>query len=363
MTISAFYGLLGLGTTWREHLVLPGGQDPVGSDILPAHARAVKADLVITLMDIWTLDAARLREMRAECAVAHWVPVDCAPLGVKDAESLATSGATPIAMSQFGKRMLDEAGIPDARYVPHGIDTQMFAPPQDREAVRRSFGLDGKWVIGICAANKDGWRKGFPEQFAAFAQFRRKHPEAVLLVHSLVSAPGALDLSALAARLGISDAVRFSDQYSILAGLIGPAQLVMWYGICDVVSNCSYGEGFGLPVLEAQSCGTPAVVTNCSSMTELCGSGWKVGGEQWWNPVHQSWWVKPSIPGIVRAYERAYAATRATGPGGLPPCRVKAREFAMRYDADRLLGEYWDPVLRELAGTVPAAQEPAAVAP
>ena len=35
-----------------------------------------------------------------------------------------------------------------------------------------------------------------------------------------------------------------------------------WYRSLDVLSACSYGEGFGLPILEAQACGSPAIVTD-----------------------------------------------------------------------------------------------------
>lgn len=353
--LSAFAGLQGSETAWSGHRVLPGGQAILGDDILPFHARAVKADLVITLMDTWAADPERFRDMRQDCAVAPWVPVDCEPLSVKDAAFLAVSGVRPIAMSRFGQRMLEAAGFP-AFYVPHSVDTSVFRPPADREACRRKLGLADRWVVAVNASNADGFRKNFPGQFEAFARFRRAHPEALLLVHSLVSAPQGLNLIAMAERIGITDAVRFSDQYAKLAGLIGPADLAEWYGACDLVSNCALGEGFGLAVLEAQSCGTPVAVTDCSAMTELCGSGWKVSGEPWWNETFGSWWTAPPIDGIVRAWEKAYAATHEVSPDGIPPCRAKARRFALRYDADRVMQKYWEPALRELASEVSAGE-------
>ena len=129
--ISAFWGLTGASTEWNGHLVLPGGQDPYGSDIIVSHARYVKADLVITLMDVWPLDAGQIRSLRVDhgIPVAHWMPVDCDPLGAMDERHLKTTGAIPIAMSRFGQRMLAEAGL-DALFVPHGIDTKVFTPGQ-----------------------------------------------------------------------------------------------------------------------------------------------------------------------------------------------------------------------------------------
>ena len=111
--ISAFWGLTGASTEWNGHLVLPGGQDPYGSDIIVSHARYVKADLVITLMDVWPLDAGQIRSLRVDhgIPVAHWMPVDCDPLGAMDERHLKTTGAIPMAMSRFGQRMLAEAGL------------------------------------------------------------------------------------------------------------------------------------------------------------------------------------------------------------------------------------------------------------
>ena len=102
-----------------------------------------------------------------------------------------------------------------------------------------------------------------------------------------------LDLQRLAARLGIEDSVRFTDQYAQVSGLMRPAHMAEWYNILDVFSNCAYGEGFGIPIIEAAACGVPAVVTDCSAMSELKGPGWSVQGEPFWNPVHEAWWVKP----------------------------------------------------------------------
>jgi len=320
--------------------VLPGAQDAYGSDVLVAHARHVQADLVITLMDQWVLARDQVRDlMQNGPPVAHWMPVDTDPLSKMDEEQLRETGGIPIAMSRFGQRKLAEAGIP-AHYVPHGIDTRIFAPPQDRDALRKKYGLDGRWVVGINASNKETVRKGFPEQFSAFARFRKRHPEALLSIHAARTAPGALNLDQLAARLGISDAVIYNDQYGYVTGGFSPAHVAEWCGCLDVGSNTAYGGGFELAGVEMQACGTPVVVTDCSAMTELCGAGWKVQGEQFWNGAHQSWWVKPSIDGILKAYEKAYEQAQHK--------RAKAREFALQYDADLVLERDWKPVLAEL---------------
>lgn len=325
---------------WEGFTVLPGWRDlATGNDIIGEHYRQTRADLLITLCDSFVLQPEVLGQMRAMC----WTPVDTYPCDPKEAAVLATAGAIPVAMSRFGENALREAGLSPV-YVPHGIDTTVFSPG-DRAAGRRAAGLGlDTFIIGINSANRDAIRKGFAEQFRAFAIFRERHPGSVLMVHSSVSEKTALNLQSIAVSCGLGDDVLFPDQYEYATGQISAAQMAGWYRMLDVLSNCSYGEGFGLPVIEAQACGIPVVVTDCSAMTELCGAGWKVPGDPFWVPLHSGWWKRPDVPSVVAAYEAAWQAREdGTALGG------KAREFALGYDADLVLHKHWQPALEQAA--------------
>jgi len=65
-----------------------------------------------------------------------------------------------------------------------------------------------------------------------------------------------------AAGLGLSDAVVFT-------GYVPDVSLPALYSGATVFVYPSLYEGFGLPVLEAMSCGTPVVTSNVSSMAEI----------------------------------------------------------------------------------------------
>ena len=62
--------------------IIPAAGDAMGNDIITANYRYYDADLLLTLCDIFKL-APSVKQL-AEMNVAHWVPVDCDPLGKGD---------------------------------------------------------------------------------------------------------------------------------------------------------------------------------------------------------------------------------------------------------------------------------------
>lgn len=349
VAISAVYGISSTRTVWQGMPVYPHGFRHYGGDVITGHAQDFGTDLVLTLLDIWAMDTAEL--IAAKIPLAHWVPVDTETLSAADKIALGRSECFPIAMSQHGRTCLQDAGF-SPFYVPHGIPCGVFAPggAEARAAARERMGIPlDAFVVGIDAANKDPVRKGFPEQFEAFRVFHARHPDTLLLAHTtpVPASDDGINLGVLAAELGIQNAIRWTDSYKYMTGAYTMADMTVWYQALDLYSGCTYAEGFGLPVLQAQACGVPVAVTDCSAMTELCGAGWLVPGQRWWNPGHTRWWKVPFIHEIAAAYEEAYDGKAAKLAG-------QAREFALAYDADRVLTQHWEPVLREIGERIGA---------
>ena len=126
-------------------------------------------------------------------------------------------------------------------------------------------------------------------------------------------------------------------------GLIDEAAMATWYNGLDVLSLCSFGEGFGLPLIEAQACGVPVITTDASATNELCGAGWLVSATDFWTNGHASWWRRPDVADIDTAYEAAWEAKQ---DGKLP--KLEAQQFGELFDADRVFDTYWKPALKEL---------------
>src|SRR4029077_19819242 len=120
------------------------------------------------------------------------------------------------------------------------------------------------------------------------------------------------------------------------------------YASMDVLLNAAMGEGFGLTVLEAQACGVPAIVTDFTAMSEVCGAGWKVGYDRLWTD-QSSWQARPRIEEIVESLEACYALDAASRSA----LSAEARAHALQYDADKVLDDYWLPALEEVVRRLP----------
>lgn len=366
VAIAANYGLMGTSMIWDEGVpVYPGGLDTYGNDVLPALYRRWKHDgddaptLFLTLYDAWVYKNPAFDAL----PIASWAPVDHVPAS-PEVVDWARKHAT-IAMSQFGQRMFEQAGV-QAHYVPHAIELDTFHPlpsPVREWLVEGPFGPAGPvpadaFVVMVNAANtgKMPPRKGWAEMIFAFAMFARTHPDAILYLHTDLIGRDAIPLQVLTAASGLTnDQVRVVPQDAYRLGDISQSMLAQLYSTADVLLSTSYGEGFGLAVIEAQACGTPVIVNNVTAQPELCGAGWQVKSQPFWDFTQGSNFGIPIIDTIVSALADAYAHR------GDQELRAKAVAFAADYDADRVFERYWVPTLsaleRDLLGSPATRQQ------
>lgn len=109
-------------------------------------------------------------------------------------------------------------------------------------------------------------RKNLPRLIKAFADAVR---EARLPEHRLVLAGGTWEghdrmLAALAREEGLGDRV-------LMPGYVSDDDMNVLMSACDAFAYVSEYEGFGMPPLEAMTCGAPCVVSNVTSLPEVVG--------------------------------------------------------------------------------------------
>ncbi len=336
--IFPFWGLQGGLIEYKGRVNYPLRANEWGNDIFQMHAQHFKADLVISLMDVWVMheDYGNLVPWLA------YLPVDHSPLPAKIAQRLKKA-LRVVAFSKFGRDEILKAGI-QCDYIPHGVNCDVFKPLDiDKAQLKMKLGFPPDcFLVGMVAANK-GWpcRKCFAENFEAFSDFVKTHPYARLYCHSEPTAIyGGPDLQGMAADFGIAQYIRFPNPYLLSLGF--PEELMNEiYNAMDVLNAVSAGEGFGIPTVECQSAGIPVIVTDFAASPELVGAGWKVPiSRRWWTPLN-SFQALPYIDGITEALEKAYQADRKV-------MSKQAREFALQYDWPKLIQGGWKPLLEKL---------------
>jgi len=355
VVISGYAGIEGCITSWEGIKVYPGDVSKLNKWALPriVQREAEDGDLrsvqVITLQDVWTwLESAYGGIANYEgLKIASWCPVDHDPVPPGVIRALKAFDSRPIAMSRFGFTRLQNFEF-DPLYVPHGVETNILKPlaPEIRDMAREHMGIPKDAFLFGMVANNNGQnpsRKAFPQVFEAFAMLAGKHDDVYLYIHSdQYGFNQGLNLMAMVELFGIKDKVRFVQNDPYWWGEITPPLMALMYSTLDTLVNPSYGEGFGVPIIEAQACGVPVIVTNWTSMPELVGAGWTVEGDPWYNAGAGSRWKLVSIFDLLEKMETAYGARDDQN------LRERAREFALGYNADLITEKYWKPTLAAL---------------
>jgi glycosyltransferase involved in cell wall biosynthesis len=322
----------------------PAGSMHYGLDVVDAQARAwfgSDPGWVITLYDVWVL-----RNIWKGLPIASWTPIDHDP--VTPGVAAWAKDHPTIAMSRFGQRALGDQGI-DSVYIPHGIERVYQPTPSD--ARERLAVPEDAFLVMMNAANIKSPhldRKAWGVNLRAFAIFAKRHPDAVIYLHTDPVRPDGFPIAAYLSYLGIpEEQTRITDMLAYRAGIIDAQEMARLYTASDVLLSASMGEGFGLAVPESMACGTPAIVTDFTAQPELVAdAGWKVGWDPYWDEVQRSDMATPSLVDLVDALEESYSE-KGTAKAAERSAAGRAHVLA-EYDADTVYAARWRPFLASL---------------
>ena len=271
--ISCNYAQEGFVGNWPT----PGGMVPLlpkdgrvddhGEGIIPSHAENFQADLVLTHYDAWVFDPEKLRY-----PWVPWYPVDCEDVPTPIASRIQHA-VMRVTQTRHGVEATARAGL-DAEYVPAAFDKTAYHR-RDREQAREHLQASGKYVVACVAANtgRPGTpsRKSYPQIFEGFRMFLDHQPNAVLYIHA--HQHGQMDLGQLALQYGIDKHIISAVPYYLSTGAYTAEYMAGLYSAADVLLSPSMGEGFGVPIIEAQACGTPVITGGWTSMPEITRTG------------------------------------------------------------------------------------------
>lgn len=164
-----------------------------------------------------------------------------------------------LAVSRFTAQAVFKLGIEASkvRVLPNGVFPEEFEPPEDLDAYRRRWEVEGKKVVLTLARVIP--RKGHDAVIRALARISREVPGYVYLIAGPGDDAYLASLQRLAVEVGIQDKVRFLGRVS------DPDRRAL-YHLCDVyvmpsrfLPDAGDSEGFGITFLEANVCGKPVI--------------------------------------------------------------------------------------------------------
>ena len=107
-------------------------------------------------------------------------------------------------------------------------------------------------------------RKNLQRLLVAFSKLPQSVRENNLLVIAGGEGWGCVDLASLITKLNLSSCVQY-------LGYVDDKELASLYSQAEFLAMPSLYEGFGLPIIESMSYGTPVLTSNTSSMPEVGG--------------------------------------------------------------------------------------------
>jgi len=287
----------------------------------------------------------------------------------------------PIFMSQYGKQVAEQDFTEWTKekpgwVIPHGVDCDFFKP-------KFKINKPAKFVIGCVARNQH--RKNIPRLIRAFKMFVDENKltpaDTMLNLHMDWTDYMGWNIPYMMDYYGLQDYLMPKSMGSIDKNEApDDAAMVDIYNSFDIFALPTAGEGFGIPTLEALSCGKPVIITNYTTSYELVGSDNPYDDVPLWPdgflaqngrdhmepeditnrgilvPYKDMWWDTPARAAPQRAIVSEVAMAEAfkyyyDNPSIVAEHGKNAREFAKKYyDWNTAIGPRWLKWLKEVVG-------------
>lgn len=314
-----------------------------GMDTLPLHFAQVKADFIWSFIDCFIFDP----EVCKKIPWLAWVPVDSDPVMHKNIAPLKACRwlAAP---TRWGTRMLKNRGL-ECSYLPCCYSPSQYRP-MDREQARMTLSrllkrdIPQDQLVNVISSNCGG-RKNFPAIFEAWTIVHKERPDALLYIHADASGyfTSGEDLDPLFDLYEVDrESVIFAPSWQYVCGMIGTDYLNIVHNASAVHLNACYGEGFGLPILEAMAAGCPCVVPEFGGAFELV-HDWQCG-------ITVPGTMLNTVPGAKQMFVNPAALAKAilcvmAGPYN----REYISESVRQYEARTVFREHVRPLLGRIA--------------
>jgi mannosyltransferase len=160
-----------------------------------------------------------------------------------------------IATSEISASFLKRA----ATVIPHGVDTDRYAPPADRAAAFAEAKLPGRYAIGCFGRVRA--QKGTDVFVDAMCRLLPRYPDFTAVIVGAITVEQtafADDLKKRIAAAGLSSRI-------VMTGELEIGQVQRWYQRLTIYAFTSRNEGFGLTLIEAMAVGAALVAARAGA--------------------------------------------------------------------------------------------------
>jgi mannosyltransferase len=149
-----------------------------------------------------------------------------------------------------------------ATVIPHGVDTDRYAPPADRAAAFAEAKLPGRYAIGCFGRVRA--QKGTDVFVEAMCRLLPRYPDFTAVIVGAV----AVEQSGFAGELRKRIEAAGLRARIVITGELPIEEVQRWYQRLTIYAFTSRNEGFGLTLIEAMSVGA-ALVASRAGAAEL----------------------------------------------------------------------------------------------
>lgn len=334
-----------------------GATSRMGNAMIREHVKRMNPDVLLTLFDTFVCEPAALEG----APWVAWSVIDSSPLHPR-IHRISSVPKALWGMSRFGQVVMQQAGF-ECDFVPLAINPSEFhwsEKEKARAVLAKAWGRPvPKFLVAMVAANMSSpSRKNFHGAFRAWIHFLKSHntKDAMLYVHTEHTGKmgAGENLGSVASMCGLEPGnLMFPDQYLYNQSRLGPDYLQTIYAAADVLLCTSLGEGFCLPLIEAQASGCPVIapaatatkenvyVSTGELLTHLQPVSFQNGPTEWWlcNPMEVADKLATFYTAPVGAAERQNMSVKITGTFGI----------------ENVMKNHFDPALARAMATIQKA--------
>lgn len=310
-----------------------------GQDMVKEHFKNSGADIVFSFQDVFVFDVNVVKSLPWYA----WTPIDSTPVMSHNRPVLDVCKGI-LVPTQWGRQVLIQSGYLQAVYLPCAYSKEQYFLMDKSEAIAKvsklfNIDLSEKKLFNVVSCNS-GTRKNLSVLFEAWAEVQ-KLSDVYLYIHTDPSGyfNSGVDLFEVMKLYKIDESrILFPPPWHYACGALGSDFLNLIYNASVAHINVCAGEGFGVPIVEAQAAGCPVIAPAFGGAGEVVKCGAFLNGILI-NSVPGALQILPRFQDLVEGIQLILSFQES---------REYIAEGVKQYEINEVVDNYFMPWLRGL---------------